>query len=169
MVQLDYETALSYNPDLVLCVGMSETGEGHRELMEADFANNPEYWNSIPAIANGDVLYLPVRFAADVFGCKVDDIFHDARLRGVSDDGAKAGIKRDCKAGLLADLTQGGFAFGLITLHMAFRKRPMTAVYMADEQNFTSVFGLPRNDRAAGNFFFQKMTSLQFAAENRRR
>ncbi|HIR07371.1 MAG TPA: ABC transporter substrate-binding protein, partial [Candidatus Pullichristensenella stercoripullorum] len=46
MVQLDYETALSYNPDLVLCVGMSETGEGHRELMEADFANNPEYWNS---------------------------------------------------------------------------------------------------------------------------
>lgn len=42
----------------------------------------------------------------------------------------------------------------------------MTAVYMADEQNFTSVFGLPRNDRAAGNFSFQKMTSLQFAAEN---
>ena len=117
----------------------------------------------------GDFLDLPVRFAADVFGCKVDDIFHDARLRGVSDDGAKAGIKRDCKAGFLADLAQGGFAFGLITLHMAFRKRPMTAVYMADEQNFTSVFGLPRNDRAAGNFFFQKMTSLQFAAENRRR
>ena len=97
----------------------------------------------------GDFLYLPVRFAADVFGCKVDDIFHDARLRGVSDDSAKAGIKRDCKAGFLADLTQGGFAFGLITLHMAFRKRPMTAVYMADEQYFTSVFGLPRNDRAA--------------------
>ena len=117
----------------------------------------------------GDFLYLPVRFAADVFGCKVDDIFHDVRLRGVGDDSAKAGIKRDCKAGLLADLAQGGLAFGLITLHMAFRKCPMTAVYMADEQNFTSVFGLPRNDRAAGNFSFQKMTSLQFAAENRRR
>ena len=117
----------------------------------------------------GDFLYLPVRFAADVFGCKVDDIFHDVRLRGVSDDSAKVGIKRDREAGLLADLAQGGLAFGLIALHMAFRKRPMTAVYMADEQNFASVFGLPRNDRAAGNFFFQKMTSLQFAAENRRR
>ncbi|HIS02353.1 MAG TPA: ABC transporter substrate-binding protein [Candidatus Pullichristensenella avicola] len=74
MVQLDYETALSYNPDLVLCVGMSETGEGHRELMEADFANNPEYWNSIPAIANGDVLYLPVRFVSSAGINVVDNI-----------------------------------------------------------------------------------------------
>ena len=74
MVQLDYETALSYNPDLVLCVGMSETGEGHRELMEADFANNPEYWNSIPAIANGDVIYLPVRFVSSAGINVVDNI-----------------------------------------------------------------------------------------------
>ena len=74
MVQLDYETALSYNPDLVLCVGMSETGEGHRELMETDFANNPEYWNSIPAIANGDVLYLPVRFVSSAGINVVDNI-----------------------------------------------------------------------------------------------
>ena len=74
MVQLDYETALSYDPDLVLCVGMSETGEGHRELMEADFANNPEYWNSIPAIANGDVLYLPVRFVSSAGINVVDNI-----------------------------------------------------------------------------------------------
>ena len=74
MVQLDYETALSYNPDLVLCVGMSETGEGHRELMEADFANNPEYWNSIPAIASGDVLYLPVRFVSSAGINVVDNI-----------------------------------------------------------------------------------------------
>ena len=74
MVQLDYETALSYNPDLVLCVGMSETGEGHRELMEADFANNPEYWNSIDAIANGDVIYLPVRFVSSAGINVVDNI-----------------------------------------------------------------------------------------------
>ena len=74
MAQIDYETALSYNPDLVLCVGMSETGEGHRELMEADFANNPEYWNSIPAIANGDVLYLPVRFVSSAGINVVDNI-----------------------------------------------------------------------------------------------
>ena len=74
MVQLDYETALSYNPDLVLCVGMSETGEGHQELMEADFANNPEYWNSIDAIANGDILYLPVRFVSSAGINVVDNI-----------------------------------------------------------------------------------------------
>ena len=80
MVQLDYETALSYNPDLVLCVGMSETGEGHRELMEADFANNPEYWNSIPAIANGDVLYLPVRFVSSAGINVVDNIGDLANL-----------------------------------------------------------------------------------------
>lgn len=74
MVQLDYETALSYDPDLVLCVGMSETGEGHRELMEADFANNPEYWNSISAIADGDVIYLPVRFVSSAGVNVVDNI-----------------------------------------------------------------------------------------------
>ena len=74
MAQIDYETALSYAPDLVLCVGMSETGEGHRELMEADFANNPEYWNSIDAIANGDVIYLPVRFISSAGINVVDNI-----------------------------------------------------------------------------------------------
>ena len=74
MAQIDYETALSYDPDHVLCVGMSETGEGHRELMEADFANNPEYWNSIDAIANGDVIYLPVRFISSAGINVVDNI-----------------------------------------------------------------------------------------------
>ena len=74
MAQIDYETALSYDPDLVLCVGMSETGEGHQELMEADFANNPEYWNSIDAIANGDVIYLPVRFISSAGINVVDNI-----------------------------------------------------------------------------------------------
>lgn len=80
MVQLDYETALSYDPDIVLCVGMSETGEGHRELMEADFANNPEYWNSIDAIANGDVLYLPVRYVSSAGINVVDNISELAEL-----------------------------------------------------------------------------------------
>ena len=80
MAQIDYETALSYDPDLVLCVGMSETGEGHQELMEADFANNPEYWNSIDAIANGDILYLPVRFVSSAGINVVDNISELADL-----------------------------------------------------------------------------------------
>lgn len=74
MAQLDYETALSYDPDLVLCVGMSKTGEEHRALMEEDFANNPDYWNSIPAIAAGDVIYLPVSYISSAGINVVDNI-----------------------------------------------------------------------------------------------
>ena len=39
MVQLDYEQALDYDPDLVLCVGATGAEE-HKEMMEADFAAN---------------------------------------------------------------------------------------------------------------------------------
>lgn len=74
MAQLDYETALSYDPDLVLCVGRSKTGEEHRALMEEDFANNPDYWNSIPAIAAGDVIYLPVSYISSAGINVVDNI-----------------------------------------------------------------------------------------------
>lgn len=74
MAQIDYETALDLHPDLVLAVGMSPTGEGHKALMEADFANNPEYWNSIEAIANGDILYLPVYFISSAGINVVDHI-----------------------------------------------------------------------------------------------
>ncbi len=64
MVQLDLESALSYNPDLVLCVGGSKKAEEHQKLMEEDFAKNPAYWNSIPAIANGNILYFPADYIA---------------------------------------------------------------------------------------------------------
>ena len=74
MAELDYETTISYDPDLVLCVGKSKTGEEHKAVMEAEFAKNSEYWNSIPAIKDGNVLYLPVNY----FNCTginvVDDI-----------------------------------------------------------------------------------------------
>jgi hypothetical protein len=53
---------------------MSPTGEGHKALMEEDFANNPEYWNSIPAIANGDIIYLPVYFISSAGINVVDHI-----------------------------------------------------------------------------------------------
>lgn len=64
MAQLDLETALSYHPDLVLCVGASTQAEEHQKLMEEDFAKNSEYWNSISAIANGDILYFPSSYIA---------------------------------------------------------------------------------------------------------
>lgn len=74
MAQLDLETAIDYDPDIVLCVGMSPTGEGHRQLMEEDFAKNPDYWNSIPAIAQGRVLYLPVSYVSSAGINVIDNI-----------------------------------------------------------------------------------------------
>ncbi|HML47322.1 MAG TPA: ABC transporter substrate-binding protein [Clostridia bacterium] len=64
MVLIDYETALEYDPDIVLAVGGSKTAEEHRALMEDDFAKNEAYWNAIRAIREGDVVYLPVSYVA---------------------------------------------------------------------------------------------------------
>lgn len=75
MVQLDYEQALDYDPDLVLCVGAT-SAEEHQKLMETAFAENEEYWNSIPAIADGRVLYLPVSYVSTA-GINVVDCIND--------------------------------------------------------------------------------------------
>lgn len=64
LVLLDREQALSYDPDVILCVGASPTAEGHQQLMEADFANSPEYWNSFRAVREGKVVYLPITYVA---------------------------------------------------------------------------------------------------------
>ncbi len=53
---------------------MSKTGEEHQQLMEADYANNPEYWNSIRAFANGDVMYLPVAYVSSAGINVIDNI-----------------------------------------------------------------------------------------------
>ena len=63
MTKLDFEQALDYNPDLVLCVG-GGTAEEHKALMEQAFSENEAYWNSIDAIKNGNVIYLPVEFCS---------------------------------------------------------------------------------------------------------
>ena len=77
---IDFETALDLHPDLVLAVGMSPTGEGHKALMEEDMANNPEYWNAIEAIASGDIIYLPVYFISSAGINVVDHITELADL-----------------------------------------------------------------------------------------
>jgi len=64
MAEVDFEQALSYNPDLVLTCGMMPSAEGHKQVMEEDFAKNPDYWNAIPAIKNGNIIYLPVSFTS---------------------------------------------------------------------------------------------------------
>ena len=58
MIPLDMEQALEYNPDVVLITGMG-TAEDVQTLMEGVYEMNPDYWYSIPAIENGDVIYLP--------------------------------------------------------------------------------------------------------------
>lgn len=63
MTQLDFEQALDYDPDLVVCVGAT-SAEVHQQTMEQAFAANPDYWNSIPAIEEGNVLYLPVDYCS---------------------------------------------------------------------------------------------------------
>ena len=42
--------------------------------MEDDFAKNPDYWDSIQAIANGDILYFPASFIASNGIAVIDSI-----------------------------------------------------------------------------------------------
>ncbi|MBQ7612479.1 MAG: ABC transporter substrate-binding protein [Spirochaetaceae bacterium] len=74
MVQIDYEQALDLHPDIVLAVGMSPTGEGHKTIMEEDFDKNREYWNAIEAIRDGNILYLPIYFISSAGINVVDHI-----------------------------------------------------------------------------------------------
>lgn len=74
MVQIDYEQALDLHPDIVLAVGMSPTGEGHKIIMEEDFDKNREYWNAIEAIRDGNILYLPIYFISSAGINVVDHI-----------------------------------------------------------------------------------------------
>lgn len=73
MTKLDFEQALDYNPDLVLCVG-GGTAEEHKALMEQAFSENEAYWNSIDAIKNGNVIYLPVEFCSTAGIYVIDNI-----------------------------------------------------------------------------------------------
>lgn len=74
MVQIDYELALDYDPDVVLAVGMSATVEEHQALMLEDFENNHDYWYAIEAIANGDMICLPVAYCSTAGINVIDNI-----------------------------------------------------------------------------------------------
>lgn len=64
MVLVDYELMLGYDPDVVLAVGMSPSGEAHKALMLEDFENNHDYWYAIEAIANDNIIGLPVTYCS---------------------------------------------------------------------------------------------------------
>lgn len=61
MALLDYEQALSYEPDYIVCVG-STSAEAQENLMQTAFENNPEYWNSMTAVQNGNVVCLGAEY-----------------------------------------------------------------------------------------------------------
>lgn len=73
MVQLDFEQALSYNPDYVVCVGASDAAT-HQTLMDEAFANNPEYWNAIEAVANDNVICVDVTYISTAGINVIDNI-----------------------------------------------------------------------------------------------
>ena len=74
MVLIDLEQALSYEPDLLFCVGGSKTAAEHQQVMEEDFAKNPEYWNNIKAIREHEVIYLPIKYVATAGINVIDNI-----------------------------------------------------------------------------------------------
>ena len=74
MVLIDLEQALSYEPDLLFCVGGSKTAAEHQQVMEEDFAKNPEYWNNIKAIREREVIYLPIKYVATAGINVIDNI-----------------------------------------------------------------------------------------------
>lgn len=61
-----YETALVEQPDLLVVVG-AEDAAAAKEMMAEIIAANPEYWNAMNAITEGQVLYLGVEYIA-VYG-----------------------------------------------------------------------------------------------------
>ena len=61
-VPLDLEQAISYDPDIVLCVSGYDDPNELKTAMEAEFEKNPDYWYSIEAIKDGDIVYFPRKF-----------------------------------------------------------------------------------------------------------
>ncbi len=74
MVMLDKEQALSYNPDILVCVGAASNPADHQKAMEADFAANPEYWRQIKAVREGSVIYLSSRYVVSTGIDVIDNI-----------------------------------------------------------------------------------------------
>lgn len=61
LAQVDMEQMLSYDPDYIVCVG-SGTAEAQKALMEDAFESNPDYWYSMEAVANDNVLCMDVTY-----------------------------------------------------------------------------------------------------------
>jgi len=63
MNELDLETAIDYDPDIMVITG-SSTLEDNKAMMQAIYEKNPEYWDTIPAFREGKVVYLPSSYVS---------------------------------------------------------------------------------------------------------
>ena len=63
MALLDYEQALSYAPDYIVCVG-SANADTQQQMMEKAFEINSEYWGAMPAVQNKNVVYVDSSYVA---------------------------------------------------------------------------------------------------------
>lgn len=64
MMPMDLEQAIEYKPDYVFVVGSNKTSEEFETIMTAAFSENADYWNSVEAIKEGNIIYLPVQYIA---------------------------------------------------------------------------------------------------------
>lgn len=66
MFAIDYETALVDQPDLLVVVGAGDAA-ATEDMMAEIVASNPEYWQAMKAVTEGQVLYLGIDYIA-VYG-----------------------------------------------------------------------------------------------------
>jgi len=74
MVPMDQEKALSYAPDLVVCVSAMAGEQEQRGIMEKEFSEHKDYWSHFKAIQEGRVIYLPKTFAVSGGLDEIDQI-----------------------------------------------------------------------------------------------
>lgn len=74
MVPMDQEKALSYDPDLIVCVSAMAGENEQKGLMEKEFADHQDYWSHFKAIRAGKVIYLPKTFAVSGGLDEIDQI-----------------------------------------------------------------------------------------------
>ena len=74
MVMLDKEQAISYNQDVLVCVGAAKDAADHKKVMEEEFAANPAYWQQIKAVREGHVVYLPNKYIVSTGVDVIDNI-----------------------------------------------------------------------------------------------
>lgn len=60
---INMENIVNENPELIIAIGSSLDESEIKENYQAEFAKNPEVWNSVEAVKNDNIIYLDKTFA----------------------------------------------------------------------------------------------------------